>query len=245
MPRALGLTRVAVVEDHLLFAESLEVALTLEGHDLHRIAITESMSASALLSAILRVRPRVVLLDLDLGQMHSGLGLIGPLTSAGVAVVVVTGTTDPARWGECLRYGARTVLAKSGSLNSILAAIRRIGDGRAVLPREDRERLLTCFHEEKRAHRDRRLRLESLTGREAAVLGQLMEGLPVRDIAKSAVVSEATVRTQVKSILAKLGVSSQLAAVGAAHRAGWRPPTSAADGPEITEFGHAREVVAP
>jgi DNA-binding NarL/FixJ family response regulator len=38
------------------------------------------------------------------------------------------------------------------------------------------------------------------------------------------VVAEATVRTQVKSILAKLEVSSQLAAVGLAHRVGWRPP---------------------
>ena len=43
----------------------------------------------------------------------------------------------------------------------------------------------------------------------------------VRAIAQDSVVSEATVRTQVKSILGKLEVSSQLAAVGLAHRMGW------------------------
>ena len=49
-----------------------------------------------------------------------------------------------------------------------------------------------------------------------------MEGHTVRDIAHLSVVSEATVRTQVKSILAKLEVSSQLAAVGLANTTGWR-----------------------
>ena len=46
----------------------------------------------------------------------------------------------------------------------------------------------------------------------------------VRDVARHSDTSEATVRTQVKSILAKLQVSSQLAAVGQAYRIGWRPP---------------------
>lgn len=51
-----------------------------------------------------------------------------------------------------------------------------------------------------------------------------MRGAQVREIARESVVSEATVRTQVKAILAKLELSSQLAAVGAAYRVGWRPP---------------------
>ena len=64
-------------------------------------------------------------------------------------------------------------------------------------------------------------RFARLTHREREVLGALVDGHGVHDIAASDVVSEATVRTQVKSILAKLEVSSQLAAVGLAHRMGW------------------------
>nr|WP_277602133.1 LuxR C-terminal-related transcriptional regulator [Nocardioides sp. KC13] len=67
-----------------------------------------------------------------------------------------------------------------------------------------------------------RRRLAQLSRRESQVLEHLMDGLTVGEIAKLRVVSEATVRTQVKSILAKLGVSSQIAAVSLAHKAEWR-----------------------
>ena len=62
--------------------------------------------------------------------------------------------------------------------------------------------------------------------REAEVLGQLMDGRQVRQIAETSVVSEATVRTQVKSILSKLEVTSQIGAVGLAHHAGWSAPVA-------------------
>ncbi len=220
MPRALGLTRVAVVEDHLLFAESLEVALTLEGHDVHRIEVPVQTAVPAgwLLTALLRVRPRVVLLDLDLGSAGPGTRFIEPLVRSRAAVVVVTGDTREAVWGECLRRGARAVLEKTASLNTILATIRLIGDGRPVMSREERERLMLVYHQEKQELQDVRARLARLTPREREVLHCLMEGTTVREIARASFVSEATVRTQVKSILAKLEVCSQLAAVGIAHR---------------------------
>jgi DNA-binding NarL/FixJ family response regulator len=225
VPRSRGLTRVTLVEDHELFAEALDVALTLEGHDVHRVSINgDAMPAGHLFEAILRSRPRVVLLDLNLGASGNGARVVQPLALAGIAVVVVTGSIDRARWGECLSYGARTVLPKSAPLNAILGAIRSIGEGRAILAREERDRLLACFHEERGRVLDSRARLESLTSREREVLDHLINGEQVREIARDSFVSEATVRTQVKSILGKLGVSSQLAAVTFALRARWRPP---------------------
>jgi two-component system, NarL family, nitrate/nitrite response regulator NarL len=214
--------RVAVVEDHALFAESLAIALGMEGHDVRRIPLPErTRTPGTLLPLIMRTNPRVVLLDLDLGGSGNGVRLIEPLTRAGIPVLVVTGSVDRARWGECLRYGARRVLSKSAPLNDILATIRRIGDGRAVTSREERESLITQWESQSGEVQALRQRLESLTPREAEVLSQLMNGRAVSDIARASVVSEATVRTQVKSILAKLEVSSQLAAVSAAHHAGW------------------------
>jgi two-component system nitrate/nitrite response regulator NarL len=219
-------TRIAIVEDHMLFAEALEVALSLQGHDVHRMAVTDaSLSTGQLLAGLLRLRPRLVLLDLDLGSAGSGVRLVEPLTQSAVAVVVLTGNSDRARWGECIRHGARTVLPKTAPLNQILSTIRLIGEGRPVLTREERDGLLTSFHEEKRTLQELRWRLDTLTTREREILGHLMEGRAVREIARSSYVSEATVRTQVKSILAKLEVSSQLAAVGAAHASRWRPPS--------------------
>lgn len=224
MPRARWLTRITIVEDHELFAEALDVALTLEGHEIHRVSIDhQAPQAEKLVEAILRSRPSIILLDLNLGTVANGARVIQPLTAAGAAVVVVTASIDRARWGECLFYGARTVLSKSTPLNTILATIRMIGEQRRVLPREERDRLVACFHAAKGTAVNRRARFETLSIREREILHHLMNGKQVRDIARESFVSEATVRTQVKSILAKLGVSSQLAAVTLALREDWRP----------------------
>lgn len=217
-------TRVALVEDHLLFAESLELALDMEGYQVRRIPLPTNGALGTVLSAVLRAQPRIVLLDLDLGSHGNGVRLIEPLTKAGVFVVVVTGAVERERWGECLRHGARAVLPKTAPLNDILATVRRLNDGLPVMDRDERARLIALWHETRVKTHDARQRLEELTPREREVLGQLMGGRQVREIARLNVVSEATVRTQVKSILAKLEVPSQLAAVGLAHEAGWRPP---------------------
>jgi DNA-binding NarL/FixJ family response regulator len=220
-------TRVVIVDDHVLFAESLELAFGVEGYWVRRVAVPEgSGSTQGYLSSILRLRPNVVLLDLDLGTFGDGTRLIAPLTQAGVAVVVVTASLDHGRWGECLRYGARKMLPKTSPLNDILATVRRINEGLPVMGSDERARLLDAWHKRRVEQRELTARLELLTAREREVLGHLTLGRTVRDIAMIGFVSEATVRTQVKSILAKLEVSSQLAAVGLAHHVGWRSPVS-------------------
>jgi two-component system, NarL family, nitrate/nitrite response regulator NarL len=216
--------KVLIVEDHTLFAESLELALNLEGYDVQRIPIPDEGGAQAVLAAVVRLRPRIVLLDLDLGGVGDGVRLITPMVKAGANVVVVTASNDRARWGESLRHAARRVLSKSQPLNEILSTVRRINQGFPVIDHAEREALISLWHEQglERVALQRRLAL--LTPREEAVLGELMQGRTVRDIASASFVSEATVRTQVKAILSKLEVSSQLAAVGLANTAGWQPP---------------------
>ena len=120
------------------------------------------------------------------------------------------------------------MLAKSQPLRDILATVRRIVAGLPVMDREEREELLAEWAGSASSHQGVRERLDLLTVREREVLGHLMKGRAVREIAGLSVVSEATVRTQVKSILAKLEVSSQLAAVGMAHEIGWRAHQSLA-----------------
>jgi DNA-binding NarL/FixJ family response regulator len=217
--------RISIVEDHDLFAEALDLSLTLQGHEVRRVALHgEQVSPGPLAATVLRQHPDVVLLDLDLGPGTSGARLVEPLSRAGVAVVVVTATSSPARLGECLDRGARAVVSKSVPLNAILSRIRLIGQGRPVESVEYRERLIACYHRERSRTGDSRERLETLSRREGEVLGSLMNGRTVAEIARAAYVSEATVRTQVKSVRTKLGVCSQLAAVGVALRAHWSPP---------------------
>jgi DNA-binding NarL/FixJ family response regulator len=219
--------RVLIIEDHELLAESLELTLTLEGYDAHCLALPqEGGSIATLRSAALRAGARTVLLDLDLGRFGDSTPLIAPLARAGANVVVVTGTTDRGRWGACVRQGARKVLSKGRPLQETLATVRRLHQGLPVMSAQELESLLDAYREERAATEDARRRLELLTRREKQVLGHLIEGHNVRDIARTSVVSEATVRTQVKSILGKLGVSSQLSAVGLAHQVDWQLQTT-------------------
>ncbi len=218
----IGATRVALVEDHALLAEALLVSLSPEGFEVTSVRLpTRSEGPDALLSSILRIDPQVVLLDLDLGAAGDGGGLIQPLSRAGCRVVVLTAWADPARWGGCVAAGALTVLNKSTPLQVIVEVIQRVAQGLPVMSRDRRDHLVALWREARTDDNDRRVRLERLTPREAHVLGELIRGKRVREVAQEAFVSEATVRTHVKSILAKLGVSSQLAAVALARDAGW------------------------
>lgn len=216
-------TRVLIIEDHTLFAESLELALSLEGYDVRRLALPEvGGSMATLRSTALRSNARIVLLDLDLGRFGDGMTLIAPLAREGANVVVVTASNDRGRWGACVRQGARKVLSKGRPLQETLSTVRRLHQGLPVMNSEELESLLDAWRSERMVTDDMRRRLELLTPREKQVLASLIEGHNVREIARIGVVSEATVRTQVKSILGKLEVSSQLAAVGLAHHVGWQ-----------------------
>ena len=140
---ARGDLRILIVEDHVLFAESLELALTLEGYDARRVPVpTEERGAGALVAAMVRLRPRVVLLDLDLGGFGDGVRLIPMLAKSGANVVVVTASNDRGRWGEAIWQGARKVLPKSRPLNEILAVVRKINHNLPVMSCEEREELL-------------------------------------------------------------------------------------------------------
>ncbi|MCY7396999.1 MAG: response regulator transcription factor [Nocardioides sp.] len=227
-PTSRSALKILILEDHVLFAESLELVLTIEGYNVARVEVpTNDQSAGSLLTAVLRKQPRIVLLDLDLGPFGDGARLIAPLAAAGINVVVITASADRSRWGGAVRSGARKVHMKCRPLNEILATVRRINQSLPVMDLEERTELLTLWQERRSEVHALQQRIERLTVRERQVLGQLMRGHTVREIATASVVSEATVRTQVKSILAKLEVSSQLAAVGLAHHVGWRYAQSA------------------
>ena len=65
-------------------------------------------------------------------------------------------------------------------------------------------------------------RFERLTAREREVLAALVDGLSPEEMAAAQYVALTTVRSQIRAVLQKLGVHSQLAAVACANRAGWR-----------------------
>jgi DNA-binding NarL/FixJ family response regulator len=215
--------RVLIVDDHELLTESLRLALCAEGYDVEVPPITPAdVFASAQ-----RNPPDVVLLDLDLGtQGGDGSVLVEALAVGGAQVVVMSGTSDQLRVAGCLEGGACGFVSKSAPLDELLVAVRAAGAGERVMPEPERLELLASLRRARAERKHELAPFEELTGREQFVLAQVIDGRSAADIAEAAFVSEATVRTQIRAVLGKLGVRSQLAAVAAARRVGWHPRAS-------------------
>jgi DNA-binding NarL/FixJ family response regulator len=210
--------RVAIVEDHLLLAEMLRAALEQSGIDATLVDLSEP---DAVLHRLLVLRPTLVLLDLDLGAFGDSTRLIGPLCRSGIRVLVVTGTTDRLRIASALFAGAIGYQSKADGFDSLVDRALSALTADGALDPEHRAELLTEL-DDVYAERDKALApFRRLTQRERETLALLAQGRSVAEIARSWVVSEATVRTHVRSLLCKLDVASQLGAVAAAARCGW------------------------
>lgn len=210
---------VLIVDDHDLFALSLSTLL--ERHGL-TVDATHPSSLEGLLSSVDESTPDVVLLDLHLGdEVGLSLPAVRPLHERGIKVLVVSATRDLVEIGACLEAGASGFLSKSCAVDELLGAVRRLLDGEAAIEADQ----MGLYLDELRVYRNRRTAIErpfrNLSKREQHVLRLLCEGLSVQVISSREHVSVATVRTQVKAILQKLDVGSQLEAVAAAHRSGW------------------------
>jgi DNA-binding NarL/FixJ family response regulator len=223
-------TAVLLVDDHALFAQAVRISLRAAG-----IAAEHAVprSGAQIIEAAAAAAPATVLLDLRLGtgedgEPLDGVDLVGPIAATGCRVVVVTGETGDAAWGAALEQGAVAVLPKDIALPELVTVVSAVAAGETVLDEGRRQDLLAAARRA-RSEEDARLSpFTQLSRREDEVLRALADGKSAVAIATEAYVSEATVRTQIRAVLTKLGVSSQLQAVAVARRAGWldRTPTT-------------------
>ena len=208
-----------IVDDHGVLADGLAMALGAEGLPA-RVHVPQS--PESILQAVADEHPHLVLLDLDLGlERGSGVDLVEPLRALGPPVLVLTGSTDRLVHARCLEAGAVGVASKGDPFDHLLDAIRRAARGEPAMGRRRREELLEELRRARSAHSERMAPFERLTPKEASVLLALAEGRSAEAIARASYVSLPTVRTQIRGILVKLGVGSQLAAVGMAIERGW------------------------
>lgn len=222
-------SRVAIVEDHDLLAQSLAFALSNLGIEVTTVA---DRSRDGVLAALATAPHDLVLLDYDLGEDGVGLDLIQPVSALGLRVVMLTGETDPIVLAQCVEAGAIGVISKKEPFEQLMYHVSDVVTGRTILSLGARERMLAELREHRASEHNRMAPFERLTVRESEVLQDLMEGKNAERIANESFVSVATVRSHIKALLAKLGVNSQLAAVAMARRAGWASPHARPDAPE-------------
>jgi DNA-binding NarL/FixJ family response regulator len=168
------------------------------------------------------VAPDVVLMDIRMPGMD-GLEATRLITSdpAAAPKVVMLTTFDLDEYVyEALRAGASGFLLKDSPRHDLIAAVRAAAAGDALLAPSVTRRLIEAFARRPPETAPSPSRLASLTARERDVLLMLARGRSNAEIAAGLFVSEATVKTHVGNLLAKLGLRDRVQAVILAYETG-------------------------
>lgn len=186
-------------------------------------------------------RPNLVLIDVRSLEVTCGMTLVSQLRRAGTEVCVIDGAQSGARGAAWTGAGASQLINRSETFDRVLGTITRLLQ--KDFPPQPVRRSSARLSARSATSRPLEACLDSfsvLTERERFVLAELMEGHSAEEIAKAAIVSISTVRSQIKAVLQKLGVNSQLAAVALARRAGWSPDNASSSPPVSSNYSHVR-----
>ncbi|MFB8353112.1 response regulator [Streptomyces niveus] len=210
--------RVLVADDQTLVRTGFRLILGADGIDV----VAEATNGTEAVEAVRRTRPDVVLMDVRMPEMD-GLEATRRIltgTPSKPRVIILT-TFDLDRYVyAALSAGASGFLLKDVTPEQLTAAVRTVRTGDALLAPAITRRLVQRFTQRSgdtaALHRD----LASLTRRELEVLGLLARGLSNAELAARLHLAEATVKTHVARILAKLGLRDRVQAVIVAYETG-------------------------
>ena len=211
--------RVAVVDDQALVRGGFAMVL---GHQDDIEVVAEAGTGLEAIEAARTHRPDVILMDIRMPEMD-GLEATSRIVEEAdwpVRVLILT-TFDPDEYVyKALRAGASGFVLKDIPPEELVAAVRTVAAGGALLAPSITRRLISQFA--KHLAHDTRIssRLERLTNREREVLAAIARGLNNTEISEKLFIGAATVKSHVSSILTKLGLRDRAQAVVFAYESG-------------------------
>jgi DNA-binding NarL/FixJ family response regulator len=217
-----GPLRAVIADDQALVRTGFRMILTANGIDV----AAEAANGGEAVAAVRRTRPDVVLMDIRMPQMD-GLEATRRILAGGgedTRVLILT-TYDLDHYVyAALTAGASGFLLKDVSPEHLVAAVRLVRSGDALLAPTITRRLVERFARrddlKPALHRD----LSDLTPRELDVLRLLATGLSNAELAGQLSLSVATVKTHIAAILSKLGLRDRVQAVVVAYETGLVSP---------------------
>jgi NarL family two-component system response regulator LiaR len=198
--------RVLVVDDHVIVRAGLR-ALLAEVPDMEVVGEAEDGVRATELAR--ELRPDVILMDLVMPAVD-GIEAIRQIMAEhpDARILALTSFSADDKVFPALKAGALGYLLKDTEPHDLVCAIRQVNRGESSLHPSVARKVLQEFHLPHGAKKN----AETLTEREAEVLGQVAQGLSNQEIALTLFVSEATVRTHVSNILAKLHMANRVQA---------------------------------
>jgi DNA-binding NarL/FixJ family response regulator len=214
-----GTVRVLVADDQALVREGLTTLLAAASGIEPVGAAADGEEAVSMCS---RLRPDVVLMDLRMPRLDGVQATLRIREShPETEVVVLTTLADETSILDALRAGARGYLTKDAGIAEISRAVHAAADHQAVLDPVAHGHLLAAASAAAgRRPESRELLPDELTPREAEVLSLIARGLSNGEIAAELVVSEATVKSHVNHVFAKIGAHDRAQAVHYAYTHG-------------------------
>jgi DNA-binding NarL/FixJ family response regulator len=221
-------TSVLLVDDQPLLRVGFRMVLESQD-DLSVVGEAGNGAEAVRLTA--ELEPDVVLMDVRMPEMDGIEATRRIISSGSHSRVVVLTTFDLDEYAfAALRAGASGFLLKDVPPGDLLTGIRAVASGDAVVAPSVTRRLLDSFAHQlplpAEAKAERIAPLAELTARELEVLGELARGHSNAEIAAHLVLSEATVKTHVGHILAKLGLRDRVQVVVFAYEIGLVQPSS-------------------
>jgi two-component system, NarL family, response regulator LiaR len=207
--------RVLLVDDHTVVRRGLRLVFELED-DLE--VVGEAADGREALAQVASLRPDVVVMDLLMPGMN-GVEATRAIRAAHpeVEVVALTSVLEDRMVVDAVEAGASGYLLKETRPDELFEAVRAAARGEVRLDPRAQQRLMRELRRPV-APADARA---ALTEREVEVLQRLAQGATNKSIAQSLGVGEATVKSHVSSLLAKLGLKSRTQAALHALREGW------------------------
>ena len=205
--------RLLIVDDHPVVRDGLRGMF--EGEEGFEV-VAEATNGADAISKARAHDPDVVLMDLRMPEMD-GVSAIRQMTELGIParVLVLTTFDTDSDVLPAIEAGATGYLLKDAPRDELLRAVRSAAAGEAVLSPSVAARLLDQVRQPLK---------ETVSQRELEVLQLVASGATNREVAERLFVSEATVKTHLLHIYAKLGVNDRAAAVGAAFEKGLLTP---------------------
>ena len=207
---------VLIADDQALVRAGFRAILELQS-DLN--VVGEAVDGRDAVELARRRRPDVVLMDIkmpDLDGLEATRRILADAQAATAVLILTTFDLDEYVY-EALRAGASGFLLKDAPPEQLVTAIHTLAAGEALIAPAITKRLIEQFARAAPRSGPSAAALEALTARELEVLVLIARGLSNREIASTLVVSEATVKTHVKRVLAKLGVRDRVHAVVLAY----------------------------
>jgi DNA-binding NarL/FixJ family response regulator len=210
-------TRILIADDQSLVRAGFRLILESQA-DFE--VVGEAGDGVEAVAGIRRLKPEVVLMDVRMPRLDGIEATRLALEDGATCRVIVLTTFDLDEYVyNALRVGASGFLLKDVTPDQLIAAVRLVQAGDALLAPSITRRLIERYGAT-RAPGTYRRQIASLTDREAEVLRLIARGLGNQEIAGKLFVSEATVKTHVAHILDKLGVENRVQAVVAAYESG-------------------------